>query len=91
MREAYCLLALAIAFSLSHANRAVRALGTLLVALSLIMIVTSIILADFDGTFAKVATAPSYLQRLKPLLLNIEATIAAIVTLFLFWGAWRQA
>jgi cytochrome b561 len=91
MTAAYCLLALAIAFSLSHGNRAVRAVGTLLVALSLVMIIASILLADFDGTFARVAPASAGLERCKPLMLNIGAGVATIATLFLLWAAWRQA
>ena len=90
MTAAYCLLALAIAFSLSHANRGVRAMGTLLVALSLTMIVTSIVLANFDGTFTRFAVETAGLEHFKPLMLNIGAAIAAIVSVFLVWAAWRQ-
>jgi hypothetical protein len=63
-------LALAIAFSLSHRNRAVRTVGTRLVALGRAMTISSIPLADFDGTFAGAATATAGLERFKPLMLK---------------------
>ena len=90
MSIVYCLLALSIAFSLSHANRGVRAMGTLLVALCLTMIVASIVLANFDGTFTRFAVETAGLEHFKPLMLNIGAAVGAIVSVFLVWAAWRQ-
>ena len=47
----YLALAVALALSLNATNRFVRAGGTLLAALALVMLVVSIVMADLDGTF----------------------------------------
>ncbi len=90
MALSYLALALALAFSLNAANRFVRASGTLLAALALVMLVVSIVMADFDGTFSGMAPAASRLDPFKPLILNIQATVAAAAAVFLFWASWLQ-
>ncbi len=67
MTAQYLVLAVALAFTLNHANRLVRAGGTLLAAIGLAFIVLSIILADLDGTFAAL---PAGMGGSGPLLLN---------------------
>jgi cytochrome b561 len=83
----YLSLAVIFAITLSHANRFVRAFGTLLVAIALAFIVFSIALADTDGTFA---TLPFGFRDVRPILLNAQAILASIATIFLLWAAWRQ-
>ena len=90
MALSYLALALALAFSLNAANRFFRASGTLLAALALVMLVVSIIMADFDGTFRSMAPAASRLDPLKPLILNIQAAVATVAAVFLFWASWLQ-
>ncbi len=70
-------LAIILAITLNHANRYVRAGGTLLVAVGLSFIVLSIYLADTDGTFAAPAA-----RTFRPTLLNAQAgtAVVAIVT-----------
>ena len=63
MAFSYLALALALALSLNAANRFVRAVGTLLAALALVMLVVSIVMADFDGTFAAMHSPSSPLTR----------------------------
>jgi membrane protease YdiL (CAAX protease family) len=81
----YLCLAVILALTLNHANRYVRACGTLIVAIALAFIVLSIYLADTDGTFAALP-APN----LRPELLNTLAVLAVAAILFLLWAAWRQ-
>jgi cytochrome b561 len=88
---AYLLLAAVLAVTLNHPNRVVRVLGTLVAALSLTMLVASIVLADFDGTFAKLPPQPTGIERFKPFILNAQAIIGTSMTLLLVWAAWRQA
>jgi cytochrome b561 len=83
----YFVLAAFLAVTLNQRNRFVRALGTLVAALSLVMMVSSIILADFDGTFAHMLGP---IGRLKPLILNIQAAAGTAGILLLLWAAWRQ-
>jgi len=83
----YLILAVILAFTLNHANRFVRAAGTLLAGIGLAFIVLSIVLADLDGTFAAL---PGGLKEAGPLLLNAQAVIASAAVLFLLWAAWRQ-
>jgi hypothetical protein len=52
MTLGYLVLAVTLAVSLNHRNRFVRASGTLLAAVCLLMIVLSIVLAHFDASFA---------------------------------------
>lgn len=86
----YLVLAVFLAVTLNSGNRFVRALGTGVASLSLLMMVSSIILADFDGTFAHVPAQADLIGRLKPLILNIQATVGTAGLLFLLWAAWRQ-
>lgn len=87
MTAQYLVLAVALAFTLNHANRFVRAGGTLLAAIGLAFIVLSIVLADLDGTFASL---PAGMGGSGPLLLNVQAVIASAAVLFLLWAAWQQ-
>ncbi len=90
MALSYLALALALTFSLNAANRFVRASGTLLAALALVMLVVSIVMADFDGTFRDMAPAASPLAPFKPVILNIQAAVATAAAVFLFWASWLQ-
>ncbi|WP_375453935.1 cytochrome b [uncultured Methylobacterium sp.] len=90
MAEGYLVLALVLAVTLNHANRWLRAIGTLVVALGLTMIVLSIVLADFDGTFAAIPDSGPAFDRWKPLVLNAQALVAGVAVPFLLWAAWRQ-
>ena len=72
---------------LNSANRVVRALGTLLVAIALAFIILSIVLADTDGTFAAL---PQGFLDARSVILNAQALVASVATVFLLWAAWRQ-
>ncbi len=85
MTAQYLGLAIILAITLNHANRFVRAGGTLLVAIGLAFIVLSIYLADTDGTFAALP-AGSY----RPKLLNAQAVAALAAIMFLLWATWRH-
>ncbi len=86
----YLALALALALSLNAANRFVRASGTLLAALALVMLAVSIVMADFDGTFRVMPPPSSPLDPYKPLILNVQAIVATAAAAFLFWASWLQ-
>ena len=90
MAFSYLALALALALSLNATNRFVRAGGTLLAAVALVMLVVSIVMADFDGTFAAMPPPSSPLDTFKPLILNIQAIVATAAAAFLFWASWLQ-
>jgi cytochrome b561 len=90
MAASYLVLAIVLAFALNHSNGLIRAAGTLIAALGLAMIVVSIILADFDGTFSALPPRSDRLDTLNPLILNIQAVAGAIATVFLVWAAWLQ-
>jgi cytochrome b561 len=60
-------------------------------ALGLFMMVWSIILADLDGTFARIAPDAPLIHRAAPAILNGQAVIAGAAILFLLWSAWMQA
>lgn len=83
----YLFLAVTLAITLNHANRFVRAFGTLLSAIALAFIIISIVLADTDGTFAAL---PLGFMDARPMLLNAQAILASIATVFLLWATWRQ-
>ena len=91
MAIGYLALAFVLAVTLNARNRWIRALGTALIALCLVMIVVSILLADYDGTFAAIPTTAPLIDRLKPVLLNGQAAVAVIAIVFLGWSAWWQA
>jgi len=86
----YLVLAGFLAVTLNQRNRFVRALGTAVAALSLLMMVSSIILADFDGTFTHMPPQADLIGRCKPLILNIQAAVGAAGIMFLLWAAGRQ-
>ena len=90
MAFSYLALALALALSLNAANRFVRAGGTLLAALALVMLAVSIVMANFDGTFRAMPPPSSPLDPFKPLILNIQAIVASAAAAFLFWASWLQ-
>lgn len=87
----YLVLAILLALTLNAQNRWLRVAGTALVALSLAMIVLSILLADFDGTFAAIPADAPLSYRLAPAILNAQAALASAAIVFLAWSAWRQA
>jgi len=90
MTEFYLILAAFLAFTLNHASRILRSLGTLTAALALIMIAWSIVLANLDGTFSAIPADARLADRVKPFVLNAQAAIAAITALFLLWAVWAQ-
>ncbi len=85
MTAQYLGLAIILAITLNHANRFVRAAGTLLVAIGLAFIVLSIYLADTDGTFAALPKG-----NFRPVLLNAQGAVALVAIVFLLWATWRQ-
>ncbi|MBW4025496.1 MAG: cytochrome b [Proteobacteria bacterium] len=89
MTTGYLLLALFLAVTLNATNRIVRAIGTLVAALSLTSMVSSIVLADFDGTFALPGKTPVLLW-VKPAILNVQAVVGSVGILFLLWAARQQ-
>lgn len=91
MTAVYLLLAAVLAVTINHPHRVVRVVGTSLAALSLLMIVGSIVIADFDGTFANMTPQPASMERFKLFILNALAAIGTVVSLLLFWSAWQQA
>jgi hypothetical protein len=52
--EFYIVLAVFLALSLNQPGRIIRTVGTLTAALALVMIAYSIVIANFDGTFATI-------------------------------------
>jgi cytochrome b561 len=88
--EFYLILAAFLAFTLNHASRILRSLGTLTAALALAMIAWSIVLANLDGTFAAIPADARLAERIKPFVLNTQAAIASVVALFLLWAVWAQ-
>ena len=90
MASGYLALAIALALSLNATNRFIRAGGTLLAALALVMLVVSIVMANFDGTFAAMPPPSSPLDPFKPLILNLQAIVASAAAAFLFWTSWLQ-
>jgi cytochrome b561 len=81
----YLGLAIILAITLNHANRFVRAGGTLLAAIGLSFIVLSIYLADTDGTFAALPAG-----NFRPALLNAQGVAALAAIVFLLWASWHQ-
>ncbi|SIR58544.1 MULTISPECIES: hypothetical protein [Acidiphilium] len=69
----YLVLVLVLAVTLNVGNRFVRALGTAVAALGLVMMVSSVILADFDGTFVPIMARADLVGRFGPLVLNMQA------------------
>ena len=87
MTEFYILLAVFLAVFLNQSGRIFRVLGTLTAALALVMIAYSIIIANFDGTFAAIPAGAGLDDRVKPFVLNAQAGVALIAALFLLWAA----
>ena len=85
----YLGLCILLAVTLNASNRWMRGAGTLIAAAALFMISISIILANFDGTFAG-AKVLNALDRSKPLVLDVQAAVGLLATLFLLWAAWMQ-
>ncbi len=90
MAFSYLALALVLAFSLNSTNRFVRAGGTLVAAVGLSMLVVSILMGNFDGTFSAMPPPTTSMDAFKPLILNTQAAIALAATAFLFWASWLQ-
>lgn len=90
MAIGYLVLALVLAATLNARPVWLRVTGTLIAALGLFMMVFSIILADLDGTFARVPATAPLIQRITPAILNAQAITAAFAILFLLWSAWAQ-
>ena len=91
MAIGYLVLAIVLAVTLNASARWIRVAGTLIAAMGLFMMVFSIILADLDGTFAAVPPTAPLIQRITPVILNVQAVIAGVAILFLVWSAWAQA
>jgi cytochrome b561 len=87
MGSSYLGLAVVLAFAINMQNRGLRSAGTGLIALCLLMIIVSILLADFDGTFAAIPATAPLIDRLTPAILNAQAALAAGAILFLLWAA----
>lgn len=85
MTSFYLGLALTIAITVNNRFAAVRALGSLVAALAMGLLAWSIVLANRDGTFARVAAGDR-----TPLLLNIEAGLLVIAILLLLSSIPRQ-
>lgn len=90
MAIGYLVLALVLAATLNARGRWLRLGGTLLAAMGLFMMVYSIILADLDGTFARIPADAPLIERLTPFILNAQAVAASLAILFLLWSAWMQ-
>lgn len=87
MASFYLALAVVLAVTLNAGNRWLRAGGTLLAAASLAMMLASILLADFDGTFARRPAPTTALAALTPAVLNLQGAIAGVAAVFLVWAA----
>jgi cytochrome b561 len=87
MASFYLALAVVLAVTLNAGNRWLRAGGTLLAASALVMMLASILLADFDGTFARRPPPANALAALTPAVLNLQGAIAGVAALFLVWTA----
>lgn len=90
MASFYLALAICLAVTLNHNSHLIRSLGTAIAALSLGMMVSSIILADFDGTFAHRPPPSDLIGRFTPLILNIQAAIGIAAIICLLWAARAQ-
>ena len=86
MAALYIGLCILIAITLNAANRWIRVAGTSIAGASVFMISISILLANFDGTFAC-----GTLDRTKPIVLDLQAAGGLVATSFLAWAAWTQA
>jgi len=89
--EFYIVLAVFLALSLNQSGRIIRTVGTLTAAFALVMIAYSIVIANFDGTFAAIPGDAGLDDRVKPFVLNAQAGVASVAALFLLWAAWAQS
>lgn len=87
----YLTVAVTLAVMLNAKSRWLRVTGTLIAALCLMMIVLSIGLAHFDGTFTAIPADAPLIRRWTPAILTIQAVIASSAAIFLCWAAWKQA
>ncbi len=85
MTEFYLGLALIVALTVNNRFAAVRALGSLLAVIAMGFLVWSIVLANGDGSFARVAAGNPI-----PLFLNIEAGLITLGALLLLWSIPHQ-
>lgn len=85
MTSFYLALAFTIAVTVNARPPIVRALGSLLAAIAIGFLVWSIVLANTDGTFARVPAGDK-----TPLLLNIEGGLLTIAAVLLLAGIPRQ-
>jgi cytochrome b561 len=88
---AYLALSLVLAATLNARAPWLRALGSLVAAVGLVMMVVSIALANLDGTFTAVPASAPMIHRITPTVLNIQSVIASITVIFLIWTAWTNA
>ncbi len=91
MASGYLLLAIVLAVTLNAQNRWLHATATAVVALCLVMIIVSIVLANLDGTFSAIPPTAPINDRLVPATLNVQAALAGIAVVALVWSAWTQA
>jgi cytochrome b561 len=86
----YFVLAVFLAVTLNQRSRILRSLGTAVAAIGLLMMVSSIVLADFNGTFAHRSAPRDAIGDLNPSILNLQAIAGTAGFLFLLWAAWAQ-
>jgi len=85
----YLVLAVFLAVTLNQRSRFIRGLGTAVAALGLLMMVSSIVLAAFNGTVAHKAARWDAIGDLMPLILNLQTMADTGGILFLLWASWR--
>jgi cytochrome b561 len=90
MAFGYLVLAVFLAVTLNQRGGFLRGLGTAVAALGLLLMVSSIVLADFNGTFAHMPKSRDAIGDATPLILNLQALAGTGGILFLLWAAWRQ-
>ncbi len=89
MASRYVILSIVLAVTLNASNRWARAAGTLLAAAALFMLSISIVLANFDGTYAGFHARDLW-RRTTPIVLDLLGILGLAATLFLLWAAWTQ-
>ncbi len=91
MAIGYLVLAIVLAVTLNARAQWLRVLGPAFAALDLVMMVISIVLADWDGTFAAVPRSAPTIHRITAVVLNGQAAIASVAIVFLGWATWINA
>jgi hypothetical protein len=86
----YLALAVIIVMTLTKGNRLLRSMGTAIVAAGLAMIAPSIVLANFDGTFADHAIRAAGLAGWSRTMVNIHAALGFVALPVLLWHMWVQ-